>query len=354
MVLRDGFEDTDEEKARLRYPFAEGPQHGGAVELAPGVLWLRMPLGGSLAHVNVWGLKDGDGWAIVDTGMQTEATAIAWNKVFADVFHGAPVTRVIGTHMHPDHIGMSGWITEKFDARFWITRTEYMMCRMLAGDTGRQTPDDALRFYKAAGWSSEHLDTYRARFGGFGRSMHALPDSYRRMQDGEVIRIGEYDWKVVVGKGHSPEHACLWCEELKFLISGDQVLPRITSNVSVFPTEPEGNPLEEWLVSLDRVGQIVPDDVLVLPAHNDPFYGLHARLDQLIWGHETALSKLVRLIETPKRSIDVFDVLFKRKITPELVGMATGESLAHLNCLLERRYAVKQPDEHGVDWYQAA
>jgi glyoxylase-like metal-dependent hydrolase (beta-lactamase superfamily II) len=351
--LADGRDNFESHGRRLNYPFEHGPTLGEAMEVAPGVNWMRMPLGGSLAFINVWAIRDGDGWAIVDTGMSTPPTASAWREVFTGALNGEQVTRVFVTHMHPDHIGMAGWITRKFDCRLWITRLEYMMCRMLAADTGREAPDDAIRFYRSAGWEQGEIETYTARFGGFGKSMHALPDSFRRLVDGETVRIGEHAWEVVVGNGHSPEHACLWCPALKVLISGDQVLPRITSNVSVFPTEPDGDPLTDWLTSLARIKTRVPDDVLVLPAHNDPFHGLHARIDTLIGGHERALTRLHRLITQPKRSIDVVSVLVKRRITPEVMGMATGESLAHLNCLMHRGLAVREPDAKGVDWYRA-
>ena len=352
--LRDGVEETDGGRARLSYPFEAAPAPGAAIDVAPGVKWMRMPLGGQLAFINVWALKDKTGWTIVDTGLQTPATAAAWRTIFAEVLQGEPVTRVIVTHMHPDHIGMAGWMTRKFGARLWITRLEYLMCRMLAADTGREAPQDALRFYRAAGWDTGMLDTYQSRFGGFGKALHALPDSFRRLDDGEEFAIGKQTWRVVVGNGHSPEHACLYCPALKLLISGDQVLPRISSNVSVFPTEPDGDPLRDWLSSLARIKTRVPDDVLVLPAHNDPFHGLHARLDHLIGGHERALVRLEGLLAEPKRATEVFGVLFKRSITPELLGMATGEALAHLNCLMHRGVVTRVADADGVDWYQAA
>ena len=351
--MRDGAEEIDSERTRLVYPFDKGPESGGAVEVAPGVRWMRMPLGGSIAFINVWAIRDGDGWAIVDTGMRTTETAAAWRKVFAEVLEGAPVSRVFVTHMHPDHIGMAGWIARKFSCRLWITRLEYLMCRVMAADTGREAPEDGLQFYRAAGWDQDALDTYRSRFGGFGKALYALPDSFRRLSHGEDIRIGEHLWRVVVGNGHSPEHACLYCPELKLLISGDQVLPRISSNVSVFPTEPDGDPLDDWLTSLARIKTQVPDDVLVPPAHNDPFHGLHTRLDHLIAGHERSLKRLASLLQTPRRVIDVFSVLFKRTINPELLGMATGEALAHLNCLLARGVIVRERDPEGVDWYRA-
>jgi len=350
--LRDGFEDMA--VGQLTYPFAEGPKIGGGVEIAPGVVWMRMPLGGSLAFINVWGLKDEGGWTLVDTGMQGPATTEAWRNAFAGPLKGEPIVRVIVTHMHPDHIGMAGWITRKFRCKLWITRLEYLMCRLLAADTGREAPEDGLEFYRAAGWGQEALENYAARFGGFGKALHALPDSFRRIVEGETLTIGGRDWRVVTGAGHSPEHACLYCPELKLFISGDQVLPKITSNVSVFPTEPDGDPLDDWLTSLARIRTLAPDDVLVLPAHNEPFHGLHARIDQLITFHEEALGRLEEMLAEPRRAIDIFGALFKRNITEAVLGMATGESLAHLNCLLRRGVAVRERDASGVDWYRTA
>jgi glyoxylase-like metal-dependent hydrolase (beta-lactamase superfamily II) len=351
--MRDGLEDIDSERTRLEYPFPSGPAAGAATEIAPGVLWMRMPMHGSIAFINVWALKDGDGWAVVDTGLRTTDTAAAWRQVFAESFGGARVSRIFVTHMHPDHIGMAGWIARKFSARLWITRLEYLMCRVMAADSGREAPEDGLNFYRAAGWDQEGLDTYRSRFGGFGKALYALPDSFRRLTDGDEIVIGDHMWRVVVGNGHSPEHACLYCPDLKLLISGDQVLPRISSNVSVFPTEPDGDPLDDWLTSLARIKTRVPDDVLVLPAHNDPFLGLHHRIDHLIAGHERSLRRLSELLHAPRRVIDVFSVLFKRTITADLLGMATGEALAHLNCLMARGTVVRERDGEGVDWYRA-
>ncbi|MES2036156.1 MAG: MBL fold metallo-hydrolase [Pseudomonadota bacterium] len=357
--MRDGIEDsaTEIKRPKLDYPFETGPEVGTGEtrDAAPGVKWLRMPVGGGLQFINVWALEDGDGWAVVDTGLQTRETAQAWRTAFKEGLEGRPITRVIVTHLHPDHIGLAGWMTRKFQCRLWMTRLEYMQCRMLIADTGREAPEDGLRFYKAAGWDEDSIENYRTRFGGFGKAIYQLPDSYRRLEDNEEFRIGAYTWRVVTGNGHSPDHACLYCPELKLLISGDQVLPRISSNVSVFPTEPDADPLLDWMSSCAKVKAAVPDDVLVLPAHNDPFHGLHARLDHLINGHERSLGRLEKLLSNePKRVIDVFGALFARSIGPELLGMATGEGLAHINCLIERGRAVAESDEHGVVWYRAA
>ena len=225
--------------------------------------------------------EHGPGWAIVDTGTKTPDVLAAWRQLIADAgplaatVHGNRITRIFCTHMHPDHVGMAGWLTRKAQCRLWMTRLEYLTCRTLAADTGREAPDDAIRFYRQTGWPEEALDVYRARFGGFSRYLHALPDSFRRISDNEQIRIGNHTWRVIVGRGHSPEHACLVCDDLGVLVSGDQVLPKISSNVSVFPTEPDADPLGDWIASLAHLRATLGDHLLVLPAHGDPFRGLH-------------------------------------------------------------------------------
>jgi glyoxylase-like metal-dependent hydrolase (beta-lactamase superfamily II) len=354
--VKDGVEDTaaEIERQKLTYPFTEGPTAEKAVDLAPGVKWLRMPLGGPLGFINVWAVAEEDGWAILDTGLSDAATAQAWRQAFKGPLGGKRATRVFATHMHPDHVGMAGWLTRKYDCRLWITRLEFLTCRSLAADTGREAPEDGVRFYRATGWDGEAVEMYRARFGSFGKSLYALPDSFHRLRDGDEIRIGEHLWRVVVGSGHSPEHACLYCPALKLMVSGDQVLPRISSNVAVFPTEPDADPLHDWLTSLRRIKAQTPDDVLVLPAHNDPFYGLHARIDHLVSGHERALVRLRKLLAEPRRVVDVFPTLFRRRIDEGNLILATGESLAHLNYLLARGEATRTRDGHGVDWYRAA
>ena len=343
------------EKPTLLYPFAAPPAVGKVIEVAPGVVWMRMPLPIVLNHINVWGLEDGNGWAVVDTGMKTDETLTAWREIFANTTEHRPLTRVFGTHMHPDHIGMAGWLTRKFNCSLWMTQLEYLNCRVLTADTGREAPEDGVTFYRRAGWSDEAIEKYQARFGNFGKRIHALPESYRRIRDGEEIRIGANIWRVIVGTGHSPEHACLYCAELKLLISGDQVLPRISSNVSVHPTEPDADPMDEWLASLAKVKREVPDDVLVLPAHNDCFRGLHARLDYLATSQERTLDRLRKTIQKPKRVVEVFTALFGRSIDAtdaSLLNLATGESVACLNYLLHRGEVKRELDSTGVAWYQ--
>jgi glyoxylase-like metal-dependent hydrolase (beta-lactamase superfamily II) len=344
------------EKPKLIYPFETAPNAGEAIKIAPGVFWMRMPLPFVLTHINVWRLEDENGWAIVDTGMKTDVTLAVWRNFFSqDVAETRPLTRIFCTHMHPDHIGLSGWLTRKFSCQLWMTQLEYLNCRVLTADTGREASESGIQFYLRAGWSAVAIQGYRERFGNFGKRIHALPESYRRIRDREEIKIGANTWRVIVGTGHSLEHACLYCSALKLLISGDQVLPRISSNVSVHPTEPDANPMQEWMESLAKIKREVPDDVLVLPAHNDCFRGLHARIDYLAESQNRALNRLRKNLVEPKRVVDVFTSLFDRAIEESdggLLQLATGEGVACLNYLFHRGEITREIDGSGVALYQ--
>ena len=346
-------EKNSETVSGLVYPFGKkaDPAPGEPVKVAEGIYWVRFSMPMALNHINLWLLEDGDGWTVIDTCLNISSARDQWEDLFTGFMGGKPVNRVICTHLHPDHVGLAGWICERFDCELWMSRDEFLMCRSLVGDTGRSAPDVAIRFYRAAGYDEKELDTYRERFGSFGLAVAPLPDSYRRLLDGETIRINERYWQLVMGSGHSPEHMALYCPALKLLISGDQILPRITPNVSVFPTEPKGDTLRDWLQSSARIRDTLPDDVLVLPAHEAPFYGLHVRLTQIIESHERDLDQLYAHLSTPRRAMDCFPALFQREITGSSVQLAIGETLAHLNCLIGRRLVQCERDEDGVDWY---
>ncbi len=338
--------------SNLDYPFDTKPLPGTMMEVAPGIHWIRMPLPMQLNHINLWLLEDGDGWTIVDTGIRDVPTAEAWKALFIGQMQNKPIKRVIVTHLHPDHVGMAGWLVRRFGVELWMSRTDYLLCRNLVADTGQEAPPEGVKFYKAAGFPDDQLETYRARFGGFGKGVYRLPNGYRRIQEGERIAIGNRTWEIVVGRGHAPEHACLWSREDGIFISGDQILPRISSNISLFPTEPEANPLQEWIDSCAKLRDLLPNDTLVLPAHNEPFRGAKLRLQELIDQHESGLEKLLALCAEPMRAVDTFPALFRSRITSGVFGMATGESLAHLNCLRARGQLTRSADSDGVDWYK--
>ncbi len=335
----------------LTYPFPAEPLAGEAIAVAPGVLWLRLPLPMALNHINLYAIEDGEGWAVVDTGLATDVSREGWTKALAGVLGGRPVTRVICTHMHPDHIGLAGWLCERFGAPLLMSRTEYVTARMLIGDDALGPPAAAEAFYRAAGWSDEQLACWRDGYGGFGRMVQDFPRDYRRVQDGDVLSVGCDDWRVVVGEGHSPEHVCLWREKDGVFIAGDQILPRISSNISIWPTEPQADPLGDWLRSLAALKERLPGDLLVLPSHGEPFYGVTLRLEALMRGHEVALKRLEKTLRTPCRAVDVFGALFARPVGDAVLGMATGEALAHLNYLERQGRGRRVRDEGGVDWW---
>ena len=335
----------------LSYEFKSRPDDGKTLSVADGIEWLRMPLPFSLNHINLWLLRDSQQWAIVDTGVGTTKTVDLWKTVFTDAMQGDPASCVIATHMHPDHVGCAGFLARHFDVDFWMSRDEYMMCRILVGDTGRSAPEEGVSFYTEAGFSDDQLHMYEAAFGLFGKYVKPLPESYKRLRDGSELTIGEYQWQIVTGGGHSPEHASLFDRQRNVLISGDQLLPTISSNVSVWPTEPLANPLQDWFDSLQKLRATVPEDVLVLPAHGKPFRGAHERIDVMITEHEQNLVRLHATCDEPKRAVDVFPALFKSRIDDRNRIMATGEALSHLNYLvLAGELQVENRD--NVNWYQ--
>lgn len=337
----------------LTYPLGRrSPETGEVVTLADGVGWARLPVPGSLKHINVWLLDDGKGVAIVDTGLDIAPCREAWEALLAGPLEGRRVTRVIVTHFHPDHVGLAGWLTGRFGVPLWMTRGEWLFARMLTSDLRDTPPAEAFAYWRAAGWSEERIAAEAEKgWGRFASVVSPVPVSFLRMRDGDELRIGARSWQVVVGEGHCPEHACLIDAEGGVMIAGDQVLPRITSNVSLSLSEPEGDPLGDWLASLARLKGL-PEGLLVLPSHGEPFTGLHARLDALESGHHMQLDALHRHIAEPRRAVDCFATLFARKIEDSMMGLATGEALAHLR-RLEVAGRARREVRGGVHWYAA-
>lgn len=354
-ISRDTTHTTDK---GLTYPFGGAePAAGAVMTVAPGIRWVRLHVPGPLRHVNCWLLDDADargaGVALVDTGMNTGDARAAWRAVFAGPLAGVRVTRVIGTHFHPDHIGLAGWMCVHHGAPLVMTRGEWLTARMLVADARDEVPAEMIAFWRGAGWDEGQIDQARARgWAGFRRIVAPLPLGYLRIADGDGIAIGGRDWRVVVGSGHSPEHACLYDAAAGVLIAGDQILPRISPNVSLGVTEPQGDPLGEWLASIARL-RTLPADLLVLPGHGDPFTGLHPRLDAMEREHRQRLDDLAAFIEAPRRATECFGRLFRREIGPDMLAMATGEALAHLRRLEIERRAVRE-ERDGIWCWRAA
>ena len=338
----------------IQYEQLPRPDHGETLALADGVTWLRMPLPFSLDHINLYLLRDTGGWVIVDTGLDTNTTRGVWRRVFAEGMQRDPATHVVVTHLHPDHAGCANFLVNEFDVDLWMTRAEYLLCRVLIADTGAAAPPEGERFYRAAGFSDEQLELYKENFGMFGKFVKGMPQSYRRMQDGERLAFAGHEWDVIVGRGHSPEHACLYDRQRNILISGDQILPTISPNISVWPTEPHANPLDDFFASIDRLERELDEDVLVLPAHGKPFRGAHVRLEELRREHTERLEILLENARQPRRVVDVFPDLFGRAINDGNRIMATGEALAHLHYLVATGDLTAATDDDQVTWFRGS
>jgi glyoxylase-like metal-dependent hydrolase (beta-lactamase superfamily II) len=350
----------------LDFPWTSPPKPGEAVMLRAGLYWLRMPLPFALDHINLWLLEDEIdevlGWTAIDCGIADEPTRQAWEKLFEHAFGGRPLLRVMATHFHPDHLGLADWLSRggdraRWSAPLWMTAAEYMVGRFLAtaaGAAARSDPQPQRRFYQAHGVHAEEA-ARRAQSRGEQRYAHmvpAVPASYLRIFEGDSIRIGAGPrearrFQVITGFGHAPEHASLMCLEERILISGDMVLPSISTNVSVYDVEPEADPLSRYLDSIDRLASL-PADTLVLPSHGLPFFGLHTRVKQLHAHHRARLDAALQACETPRTADEMLPVLFRRPLDQHQVGFAFGEALAHLHHLWHRGLLRRERGADGV------
>lgn len=338
----------------IRYPWDTPPAEGEAIEVAPGVLWLRLPLPMALDHVNVYALDEGDSWTIVDTGFSSKRGRAIWGKLLAGPLGGKPVSRVIVTHHHPDHVGLAGWFQSEHGAELWTTRTAWLFSRMLQLDEQAIPTQETMAFYRSAGMAPEiFAQRAQERPFNFADVVYPMPLGFHRLKEGDVIEIGGRSWDVRMGNGHSPEHATFWSRDDNLVLSGDQILPSISSNIGVYATEPGADPVGDWLVACERLKSFAREDHLVLGGHKLPFTGLPTRMRQLIDNHHGALDRLLAYIDTPKAAGDCFAPLFKRAIGPSEYGLALVEAIAHLSHLYQTGQASRTKRDDGAWIYQA-
>ena len=346
---------------QLHYPLGEAlPDLGSTMEVVPGVRWIRMGLPFALNHINLWLLRDEidgqQGWSIVDCCISRDESKAQWEQIFANELEGLPILRVIVTHMHPDHIGLAYWLCERWKVRLWISATDYHVARLgTMGPTAFGGEAAALYFASHGLNDPDTVDAMKARASYFPTLVPGLPRQFKRMQDGDVLRIGGRDWRCISGYGHAPEHIALYCEELKLLIGGDMMLPRISTNVSVFEMEPEADALKQFLESIDKF-RALPEDTLTLPSHGKPFRGLHTRIGQLHDHHRDRLAEVLEACaEKPCSAKDVLPVLFKRELDLHQTTFAMGESIAHLHKLwFEGKLTRTRGKDDGVYRFAAA
>tara|TARA_Y100000385_G_scaffold181915_1_gene187883 strand:+ start:3242 stop:4279 length:1038 start_codon:yes stop_codon:yes gene_type:complete len=338
----------------LSYPFDNRPNPGELIEVGPGIFWIRMPLPISLNHINLWMLEEQEGWTLVDTGMATEDTKALWEEIFSTHLNSKPVKQVIVTHMHFDHLGLAGWLVEKWGATLCMSRTEYLSSRVIINEIKSDPPEATVAFFRAAGVEESILDEFKVRFNNRSDFVSPLPSHYKRLTDNQVLQIGSLQWTVIIVEGHSPEHICLHCKSLNIMIAGDQILPRISPNISVRPDEPRANPLHNFLRSCESLKNRLNKDVLILPSHGDPFYGVHLRLQDMINEHKKGLQDLLEFCSQPRSVAEVFPILFKSKINIGNMVIAVGEAVANLNYLVSSKELVVDIGSDGIARYKQA
>ncbi|SIO46793.1 Glyoxylase, beta-lactamase superfamily II [Rhodovulum sp. ES.010] len=337
----------------IRYPLPEPPAPDGAVEIAEGVLWLRLPLPMALDHVNVFALDDGDGWSVVDTGIASRKSRALWEALLAGPLAGKPVTRVILTHHHPDHVGLAGWFQEA-GADLWTSRVAWLFARMLQMDEQERPAPETLAHWRGAGMDPAlYEERANQRPFNFADTVAPMPLGFRNLGEGDVIRAGGRDWDVRLGDGHAPDHVTLWSRDDHLVIGGDQLLPSISPNLGVYATEPLNDSVAGWLESCTRFARHAREDHLVLPGHKLPFTGLPMRLRQLAENHHGALARLIEHLAEPRTACDCFLPLFKREIGPGEYVLALVEAVGHLNHLYLTGRARRWQRDDGAWLFQA-
>ncbi|MCV6593108.1 MAG: MBL fold metallo-hydrolase [Silicimonas sp.] len=337
----------------IRYSHDTPPGPGEAIELAEGVLWMRLPLPMALDHVNIFALDDGDGWTLIDSGINSRKCLEELKALIAGPLAAKPVTRMLVTHYHPDHIGLAGWVKRELGAEIWTTRTSWIFARMLFLDVQDRPTEAAQAFYRSAGMPADVLaERMQERPFNFADAIVELPMGYRRIVEGERLTIGGRTWQVRMGEGHAPEHATLWSEDDELVIGGDQLLPSISPNLGIYATEPEADPVGDFLASCRHFAEIATPEHYVLPGHKLPYHGLPTRLDQLIENHEGALNRLEAALDTPKTACDCFTPVFKREITGSQFGLAMVEALAHCQHLYHAGRATRTTRDDGALLFQ--
>ena len=337
----------------LDHPWPAPPAPGDVITVAPGIKWLRMPLPFQLDHINLWLLEDGPGVTVVDTGVGLPDTRALWEHAFAAHLDGRPIARVLVTHFHPDHMGNAGWLTERWRTDLWCTQAEWLWAQLAWRSREAADVERRLEHYRRHGVGEEALARLRRRGNHYPGLVPTVAPAFHCLREGDVLPIGERRWRVLTVRGHAPEHACLHCPEAGLLISGDQVLPKITTNVSVWGEQPDANPLGLYLDSLARFRPMAAD-TLVLPSHGLPFRGLHARLAQLRDHHDARLAETLDALVEPRTTAELVTTLFRRELDTHQLSFAVGEALAHLHFLEADGRAVRAIGEDGIHRFRKA
>jgi glyoxylase-like metal-dependent hydrolase (beta-lactamase superfamily II) len=322
----------------LIYPWESPPPAGEAIELAPQVaertdtalLWIRMPLPFALNHINLWLMHHEGGWCAVDCGYGDETTRALWSQHFSSTMDGLPITQVVATHYHPDHLGNARWLMDHFKAPLAMSYAEFATAHALSSALGPYAPEAMSQFYRLHGLGEEIIGQIASRFDKYSKGVPTLPTQIHRVRPGEDLTLGGHVWRAIGGYGHTPEHIALYCDQLRVLISGDMLLPKISTNVNVWPLDPTADPVQQFLDSLDAFAAL-PDETLVLPSHGLPFRGIRPRVAALHAHHRERTAEMVAALDTPKTAVELIPILFRRELDLHQTFFAVAEAVAHVN-----------------------
>lgn len=320
----------------LSFPHDAPPAPGESIKLADGVHWIRMPLPFALDHINLWLIEEESGWTVVDTGFGNDATRAIWEQHFAGTMGGKPLVRIICTHYHPDHLGNAQWLAERFATSEGplipeMSLLELVTAHAVAGGTGAHQRTALAAFFRSHGLTEEQIEITANRGNTYSFGVPTRPTTCQRIFPGDTIEIGGRLWNAIVGHGHTPEHLSFYCEELKVLISGDMLLPKISTNVNVWPVTATSDPVSEYVSSLQAF-KYCEEDTLVLPSHGLPFRGIQARVEALETHHEARMNELYAAVaEAPKTASELIPVLFRRQLDNHQLFFAIAEAVAHVN-----------------------
>ncbi len=321
--------------------------------VAPGILWLRLPLPYALDHVNLYLLEDEGGWALFDTGLGDERSRTLWTSVLKDALGGRPITRMVVSHCHPDHVGMTGWLNERFAPQVYMTQAEFLATRVQLQEPYEGRSDCLERFYRSCGLDDEAVLRLLGRGQRYLSHTTGLPPTFEPLIAGQAVRLGGRDWRILTGGGHSPDQAMLWCEADRLFLAADQVLEHISPNVSVLATQPNADPLSLYRGSLRELMETIPPDVLVLPSHRRPFHGLHVRAEQLDAHHDDRCARIAAACgPVALTCAQVLPVIFHRTLDSHQLGFAVGEALAHLNHMVRNGTLATEINKGGIRTYR--
>ncbi len=320
------------------FPWSAPPEPGDAIELAPQVQertdsalkWIRMRLPFALDHINLWMMRHGAGWCLVDCGYGDNETRAQWEEHFKDAMAGLPASLIVATHYHPDHLGNARWLSDRFQAPVAMSYAEFVTAHAIVAEIGPYSASAAALFYRSHGVSEDMLAALSKRRGSYSTGVPTLPQNIERIRPGQILELGGHAWRCIGGYGHTPEHIALYCEQLRVLIAGDMLLPKISTNVNVWPVDPHFDAVGAYLESLDEFADL-PDDTLVLPSHGLPFRGVRVRVAALNAHHRERMDALVAALDTPKSAVEVLPILFRRPLDMHQTFFAMGEAIAHLN-----------------------